>query len=100
LQVIAKFKIKQGLSNEEIEKALGHIKVLVEATRKEEGCVEYTCYRDPDQPINFVVVELWKSEEALKLHFTMEHMKNFKELRGNFGDGDVEVLISNVHKVQ
>jgi len=41
---------------------------LLEAVRKEAGCLEYTIAADPGDPGRAVLVERWESEEALDAH--------------------------------
>lgn len=46
---------------------------LIENTRKEKGCIEYSLFRDRNNKDNFCFVEKWESVEDLKAHFKSEH---------------------------
>jgi quinol monooxygenase YgiN len=72
--------------------------------RAEEGCIEYGLVVDvdgfgPNQaplgPDTFAFVEKWKDEEALKLHFTLPHMTDYREKSKDLiADRKVHVLKS------
>ncbi|OAP43332.1 antibiotic biosynthesis monooxygenase [Sinorhizobium glycinis] len=51
---------------------------LIEATRKEEGCVSYDLYRKTTEPDMLVFVETWKSPAAVDDHFAEPHLKSFQ----------------------
>ncbi len=50
---------------------------LVSATRKEEGCLEYTLHQDNDNPLVFMFYENWKDESSLARHMNSEHFRNY-----------------------
>jgi quinol monooxygenase YgiN len=47
------------------------------ASRTEAGCISYRLYEDTEVENEFVFVEEWDSDEALKLHFTTPHISEF-----------------------
>jgi quinol monooxygenase YgiN len=47
------------------------------ASRAEDGCVDYRLYADTEADTDFVIVEEWESDEALKRHFTAPHVAAF-----------------------
>jgi len=58
------------------------------AVRAEEGCIEYGLAVDVDGfdapqaplgPDTFAFVEKWASEDALRLHFTLPHMTDYRD---------------------
>jgi quinol monooxygenase YgiN len=51
---------------------------LIDATRKEEGCVSDDLYRKVAGPDTVVFVETWKSRAALDAHFAEPHLKAFQ----------------------
>lgn len=70
------------------EELLGIARANLAAVRAEEGCIEYGLVIDvdgfgPNQapmgPDTFAFVEKWASEDALKLHFTLPHMADYRE---------------------
>jgi quinol monooxygenase YgiN len=47
---------------------------VIPATRTEDGCVEYSCYEDTQQPGRYVFVERWRDTAALDRHMSSPHM--------------------------
>ncbi|QJQ02034.1 MULTISPECIES: putative quinol monooxygenase [Herbaspirillum] len=70
------------------EELLSIARANLAAVRAEAGCIEYGLVTDvegfgPNQaplgPDTFAFVEKWKDEEALRLHFTLPHMIDYRE---------------------
>jgi quinol monooxygenase YgiN len=55
---------------------------VVAATRSEEGCEEYGCYEDAEQPGRFVFVERWRDKAALDRHLATPHMADWMKVAG------------------
>lgn len=49
---------------------------MVEATRKEEGCVQYDLHVDDDLA-HFLFYENWTTREALDRHAASHHLRSF-----------------------
>jgi len=47
---------------------------LLDATRLEDGCVEYVCGASLENPRQFQFVEVWSDMDALKAHTMSDHM--------------------------
>jgi quinol monooxygenase YgiN len=47
------------------------------ASRREAGCISYRLYEDTEVEDEFVFVEEWESDAALKEHFTTPHIADF-----------------------
>jgi quinol monooxygenase YgiN len=67
--VIATLTAKEYAANELKALALR----LIEATRKEDGCLEYLLHSDNNNPNSFVFYERWASAEHLKRHTESPH---------------------------
>lgn len=52
---------------------------VASASRREQGCIGYRIYEDTEQPNEFVFVEEWESEGALKEHFGTPHIAEFMD---------------------
>ena len=50
---------------------------VAEASRAESGCIGYRLYEDTEIENDFVFVEEWESEEALRRHFATPHVRDF-----------------------
>ncbi|MBO5254192.1 MAG: antibiotic biosynthesis monooxygenase [Opitutales bacterium] len=75
--VLASLRIKEDFCDEFIENA----KIVVEATRKEVGCVRYELIRDVFAPDVFRFIEEYVDDKAFALHRSMPYMTPFREYR-------------------
>ncbi|MFJ8246789.1 putative quinol monooxygenase [Peribacillus asahii] len=48
---------------------------LVEASRVEDGCIQYTLHESVENKDTFVFYERWKDEKALAFHINTDHYK-------------------------
>jgi quinol monooxygenase YgiN len=64
------------------EKAIAAAVDMMEATRKETGCVAYTFSGDFSDPAIIHLFEQWESQEALNAHFQAPHMATFQAALG------------------
>ena len=71
LTVIAKVRAKPGCESE-VE---AELRKLVEATRKEDGCLNYDLHRSQTEPAVFMFYENWTNRAALDAHAASPHMK-------------------------
>lgn len=51
---------------------------MIEASRAEEGCLDYTYAEDALKPGLFRVIEFWTDQAALDRHFATRHMKEWR----------------------
>ena len=85
LTVLATIKAR----NDTADKVRALLSRLVEPTRKEKGCVEYTLYQDNENPSVFIFFEHWESQADLDAHMKSAHFKEcFAAIEGMF---DLEV---------
>lgn len=69
VKVVAKGYFYEGKA----EEAIKMYEVLVEKTRKEEGCIAYNLYRDTKDSSILTMIEEWESQEALDKHMKTDH---------------------------
>jgi quinol monooxygenase YgiN len=69
LTVVAKVVAK----NEAIEIVKSELLKLIEPTRKEDGCIDYTLHQDNDNPAVFIFYETWQSLAHLEKHISTSH---------------------------
>lgn len=67
------------------EAARPAIRTMVKATLEEPGCITYGFWQDPEAPHRFRVYEEWEDGTALKAHFGMPHMAEFRAALGELG---------------
>ncbi len=79
--------------------ALAAAVVMMEATRKEEGCQAYTFSVDLEDDGVFHIFEQWESPEALDAHFQTAHMADFQKAMPGFGIREMAVQRYEISKV-
>ena len=85
--IVARVLVKEGKEAAFISVA----SVLVEATRKEPGCLFYTLYQSPLDTKQFIFYEEYKDQAAFDAHGNSEHFKTFAGTLGDIVDGDLIV---------
>lgn len=61
------------------DQAFAAVTAMMEATRQEDGCLEYTTARDLSDPHRLILLERWRDRAALDAHFASPHMAAFRE---------------------
>lgn len=56
---------------------------LLEATRAEDGCIDYRFYQDTEDANAFSFVEQWRDWDAIDDHFRSAHVGAFLEVLGD-----------------
>ncbi|HEX3790622.1 MAG TPA: antibiotic biosynthesis monooxygenase family protein [Pseudonocardiaceae bacterium] len=72
LQVIARHTMKAGAE----EEVLALLPKLIEAVHTEPGNIEFTAYRQLDDPRTYVLLERYASREAFAAHRETVHFKD------------------------
>ncbi len=91
LIVLAKAKLGEGA----LEAGREAFTAMIEASRKEEGCIEYAYSIDVLDPSTLNIVEKWDDDAALAYHFQTPHMAAFqKALAG------LDVKVEDARKFQ
>lgn len=71
LKVVAKMNLK---SEEDMEKFLEIGRQVIEKTNAlDKGCVSYELCQETQDPLQFVMLECWESQEALDNHTKAPH---------------------------
>lgn len=83
ITIIASIHASEG-HVEDVEAAL---ETLIEATHAEAGCIRYVLHRHADDPAKFVLIEHWRDQDALDVHFRTEHMGAFMTAAGPWLEG-------------
>ena len=76
ITTIARLKAKPG-AEARLEELL---KSLIEPTRAESGCIDYTMHRDLEEPGAYYFYDNWRSQEDLDAHFETPHIKRVVEM--------------------
>jgi len=59
--------------------AVGLLKALGEASRKEDGNLRYEVVQQTNRPNHFTVVEMWSGQEAFEAHGMAAHVRDFRD---------------------
>ena len=95
LIVLAKITAKEGM----VDNILNESKALIEATRKEEGCIEYNLYNSVEKKNILTFVEKWDSKESLESHIKQTHFINFGSAIENYLGKDLEISIYSSEEI-
>ncbi|MBB4036013.1 quinol monooxygenase YgiN [Dysgonomonas hofstadii] len=78
---------------EAIQKILPLYQALVTGSQEEDGCISYNLHQDINDSTKFVMLEEWKSQEAINFHNNTKHYKAFKEAsKGMVEKSEVSIL--------
>lgn len=62
------------------EEAIAAVVAMMQASRAEDGCLDYTFARDLADPNTLVLFERWRDREALAAHGASAHMAEFQKV--------------------
>ena len=83
------------LGESALEAGRAALTAMIEASRAEEGCIDYSYSVDILDPTRLLITEKWVDNDALVFHFGTPHMAAFQAaLR------DLDVTITEVLKYQ
>ncbi|MDG5971338.1 antibiotic biosynthesis monooxygenase [Sphingomonas paucimobilis] len=74
------------------------MKHMVDASRSENGCVEYGYAEDLFDPGLIHVKELWTDQQALDRHFASAHIAEWRAAWPNLEIGDRDLRVYNVEE--
>ena len=59
----------------------------------EAGCLQFDVVQDPKVPTRFVMLEIYKDDDAIKAHQESEHFKGFRPVVGELlADRKIEIF--------
>ncbi|RIY32265.1 antibiotic biosynthesis monooxygenase [Psittacicella hinzii] len=68
-------------------------KPLIEASRKDKGCVSYNCGKVAGEDYTYTFVEQWQSQEDLQAHMNTDHFLTAIPLIQAISAADLEVRV-------
>jgi quinol monooxygenase YgiN len=89
IAVIAKLPIQPGKK----EEALEAVKKLMTQVAKEEGTLSYTLNIEKNSPDTLVFIERYLDMNALTVHSSSLHFKEFMEKAMSFAAGQPEITV-------
>ncbi|EQB32893.1 putative quinol monooxygenase [Sphingobium ummariense] len=81
------------LPPENMPAARAPMRVMIEASRAEEGCHAYAFAEDVLDPGLIHVAERWESQAALDAHFATDHMAAWRDAGVALGIGERDLWI-------
>lgn len=75
LTVIAKFLVKP----EKLKLVQSELPKLIEATKKEEGCINYDLHQDNENPNLFLFYENWETRDLWQKHMDSDHIAAYRK---------------------
>ncbi|MDR3236281.1 MAG: antibiotic biosynthesis monooxygenase [Prevotellaceae bacterium] len=83
--IVAKLEFQKELENV--------FYTLVDASRKEAGNISYDLHQDINNPLKYIILEVWKSQDAIDEHNESIHFKSFVSLiKGKIDSLTVDVV--------
>jgi quinol monooxygenase YgiN len=80
IKVVAKNKIDV----DKLDNVLNLYEELVQATRKEEGCIVYELFQDVEDSSVLTMIEEWEDKASLDQHMKTEHFVRIVPMVGKF----------------
>ncbi|QXZ08474.1 antibiotic biosynthesis monooxygenase [Comamonas sp. Y33R10-2] len=84
------------LPPENLERARPVMQAMVEASRAEDGCLEYGYAEDIFAPGLIHVKERWTDQAVLDAHFASPHIKVWRETWSALGIGERDLVVYEV----
>jgi quinol monooxygenase YgiN len=81
---------------EKIAEALPHLKALVDATRRLDGCIAYDIAVDAFDPGLIRMSELWPDHASLQKHLQAPHIDSWRKAAVEYGMIDREFMVYDV----
>jgi PTH1 family peptidyl-tRNA hydrolase len=88
ISIVAKFKVKENLE----ANFLKVINELGEASRAEEGNIEYVLHRDMNDAATYCLIEKWQDQPAVDFHNNTEHFKAAVPQLGEMAEITIELF--------
>jgi quinol monooxygenase YgiN len=87
--ITAKVYVKPGREDDFTKAA----QWIIDLTRKEAGCLEYTLYQDPVNKTNFFFFERYRDQAAIDAHFAASYFKEFGQKAGEMTSQATDIKI-------
>lgn len=71
---------------------------FVEATRREDGCINYDLGIDTSDPTRLILFERWRDQKALDRHFSSPHMAEWRKAVAAAGPVERDLSVWEVNE--
>ena len=79
LLLLVTYSARPGMREEFVQKL--RESGILEAIRKENGCVRYDYFYSEEDENQLLLVEKWETEECQRVHMEQPHMKKLAEIK-------------------
>jgi quinol monooxygenase YgiN len=90
--VIARFRPRP----ERREELVALLREVQEASREDDGCLNYGYYAEVADPLSFIAVEEWRDQAALDAHLRQPHVARLVSGLPELGEGRPEIQVHEV----
>lgn len=91
IKIVATIKVKEQY-HQDVLKALHDV---VDGTRTEAGNISYELHVDTKNPLSYVFIEVWESQDAISKHNESAHFNKFKsDIDGKIDGLDIALIKS------
>ncbi len=73
-----------------------HMMAMLQASRAEDGCIDYSYGEDVAEPGLIRVFEVWRDQAAIDAHFKTSHMATWRAAGADLGISDRRLFIYDV----
>ena len=87
ITIVAKFIVDKT----QVSTFMNLIDGLVEASRAEEGNIEYVLHKKVDDPLTFCLIEKWKDQAAISYHNNTPHFTSTVPKIGELAEVSIDV---------
>ncbi len=87
ISIVAKFTVKAG----EEENFLAMVNELGEASRAEEGNIEYILHKDVAKELTYCILERWKNQVAIDTHNATSHFTTIVPKIVEIAEAEIDV---------
>ncbi len=84
---------KNYVKPEKVQEFVGLCKKLVEASLKDEGCIDYGLYQDLENSGILTFLEEWEDEGSLDKHLNSSHFREIFPLLSEYVEKETEINV-------
>ena len=92
--VTTRYKADPGMRDAYIDAVM--LGGFIEASRNEEGNIQYEYLLTAEDPDGIVVYEIWRDQQALELHKSLPHFLKLVEMKKNYVSGETTSQIYEI----
>jgi quinol monooxygenase YgiN len=78
---------------DKLDQARPLMKAVIEATRREDGCLSYSFGEDVLEPGLIVIAEAWRDQACLGAHLASAHFAAWREANAALGVSDRQLTV-------